>query len=261
MAIQVPLQRLGGRYQLQRRLGRGGVAVVHEGLDLWTGQRVALKVLYQETPLHVARLLLEAEVLRRLEHPHIVRLLDSGTEEERQVPFLVLERATTSLATVLREQGPLPAVRVAGLAVQILSALSAVHAQGIVHRDLKPGNLLLADDGRVMLADFGVAQVPGCGLDFPQRAVGSPSYMAPEQRRGERVGPRADLYALGCTLRKLATCPDALGPILERAMQPAPAARYDSAEEMARAIVHTLQDFAHCGRAEGVQDRTGRCAI
>jgi serine/threonine protein kinase len=234
-------RRLGGRYEMQRLIGSGGMALVYEALDTGTGQLVAIKVLRQAAHSHVARLSAEAEALRSVQHPNVVRLLDAGVDG--QVPYLVMERAASCLARVLHERGPLSTASVASDAVQILGGLAAVHAQGIVHRDLKPGNLLLACDGRVMLADFGIARVPGMRLDGPGAVVGSPSFMAPEQLRGEHVGPRADLYALGCTLTVLATGGPALEavsgplrPVLELARQPEPQLRYATARTMARAL-------------------------
>jgi serine/threonine protein kinase len=210
---------------------------------------VAVKVLRQVAYAHAARLSAEAEALRRVQHPHVVRLLDSGIEEERQVPYLVLERATGCLAQILHDQGPQRPSRVAGWAIQGLCGLAAAHARQIVHRDLKPGNLLLARDGRVLLADFGIARVPGAQLDGPGAVVGSPSFMAPEQQRAAHVGPPADLYGMGCTLAALSTGGPAweqvsgpLRPILERAMQPEPQARYASALAMARDLAPLASD-------------------
>jgi serine/threonine protein kinase len=167
-----------------------------------------------------------------------------------------MERAQTCGAQVFREAGPLPVELVASWGVQALCGLSAVHARHIVHRDLKPANLLLGQDDRVMLADFGIAQVPGFLLDSPRAVVGSPSYMAPEQIRGGRVGPRADLYALGCTLFVLATGEPAqeraddalrarlgaLQPVLELAMRPEPGERYATARAMARDLASSVPD-------------------
>jgi len=154
-----------------------------------------------ERELLAQRAMREARAIGRLNrHPNVVELFD--VVRDGGVPWLVLELVESrSLAEVVEADGPLPPLRVAEIGVEVLSALRAAHAAGVVHRDVKPGNVLLADDGRVVLTDFGLATVRGDpSLTLTGMIIGSPAYIAPERGRGGRVRPESDLWSLGATL-------------------------------------------------------------
>jgi hypothetical protein len=194
---------LAGRYRLLRQLGRGGMGTVWQAHDAVLGRDVAVKEL--SLPRRVAeehraalceRAIREAQVSSRLRHPSIIRVHDVIAEDDR--PWIVMELLT---GRPLDEAGPLPPRRVAGIGLAVLGALNAAHAGGVLHRDVKPGNIFLCDDGRVVLADFGIAGLEGdASLTASGGLVGSPGYIAPERLRGEHAGPPSDLWSLGAAL-------------------------------------------------------------
>ncbi|HET9692296.1 MAG TPA: serine/threonine-protein kinase, partial [Acidimicrobiales bacterium] len=179
---------VGGRYELLRVIGRGGMADVWEAEDTTLGRRVALKVLRAGDPALAARLEREARALATLDHPGLVRLLDAGEDAGR--PYVVTELvAGPTVAHALRSDPPGPA-QVAAVGSQVAAALAYVHRAGIVHRDVKPSNILLDEGGRARLADFGIAQLgDASGMTATGTTVGTVAYMAPEQLEGNRVGP------------------------------------------------------------------------
>ncbi|MCK6446703.1 MAG: serine/threonine protein kinase [Planctomycetes bacterium] len=199
----------GGRpavagFEVREELGRGSYARVWSALDTTLGREVALKVVDEARPLSLAareRFLSEARVLASLDHPNIVRVHSVGEASGRL--FLCLERVHgKTLADWVDQRGPLSATEAARVGVELCRALVALHAKGLVHRDLKPSNAMRAENGRVVLLDFGFARSTSSG---PGSAGGTPRFMAPEQfdagREGAReVGPKADLYALGVLL-------------------------------------------------------------
>ncbi len=198
---------IGGRYRLDRSIGSGGMGTVWEGTDELLGRRVAVKevrfppeVGEEEQGELRERTMREARATAKLSHPNVVTTYDVVEEDGR--PYIVMELLPTrSLSTVLREDGPLPPHRVAQIGVEMLSALEASHTQGVVHRDVKPGNVLLTNEGRAVLTDFGIATMAGDpALTSTGVVLGSPSYMSPEQARGKRPGAVADLWSLGATL-------------------------------------------------------------
>jgi hypothetical protein len=201
------LRVVAGRYVLTTELGRGAAGVVWRGQDLLLGRDVAVKELL--LPLDTGdgerervrrRVLREARTAGRLNHPGVVAVHDVVPDGDSA--FIVMEVVEApTLAALVAERGPLPPAEVMSVAVQALSALEAAHAAGVVHRDVKPANLMVDADGRVKLADFGIAQA----ADDPNRTVrgaviGSPAYMAPERVRGWDATPASDLWSLGATL-------------------------------------------------------------
>ncbi len=175
--------------------------------DVLLGRAVAVKEVAfppgtgpQEAEVLRERTRREARAAARLDHPSAVTVFDVVEEDGR--PWLVLELVEArSLSEVIREDGPLSPARTAEVGLALLGALGAAHAEGIVHRDVKPGNVLLRDDGRVVLTDFGIATTTGdSSLTGSGLLVGSPAYMAPERVRGETPGPASDLWSLGATL-------------------------------------------------------------
>jgi len=199
---------IAGRYRLEARLGRGGMGVVWRATDQLLERRVAVKELTQDTSLSVdeARLrrdrtLREARAVAQLHHPHIIVVHDVVVEDER--PYIVMELIDGgSLADRISERGPVDADEAARIGIALLGALGAAHAAGVLHRDIKPANVLLEDDtDRIVLTDFGIAQVAGATtLTESGSFVGSPEYTAPERMSGVRTGPESDLWSLGALI-------------------------------------------------------------
>jgi eukaryotic-like serine/threonine-protein kinase len=206
MAV-TPKRVIAGRYALERPLGRGGMGVVWHAHDRLLGRAVAVKeislpdtVPEQERQRLQARVLREARAAARLNHPVVITLHDVVTEQGQAFLVMALVTAPT-LAKLVREQGPLPPERAARIGLQVASVLEAAHEAGVVHRDVKPANVMVAEDGRVWLADFGIAQLQGDPqLTTSGLIIGSPAYMAPEQAHGSSTGPETDLWGLGATM-------------------------------------------------------------
>jgi hypothetical protein len=194
-----------GRYTIVRELGTGGIGRVVEGLDPRTGRRVAIKTLLADHTSAAAQrsLLDEAAAVVQLSHPNVVELIDVGRDESGAA-FLVMELVDGTTMRAWRTRWPGASVALRGFD-EVLDALSAAHAQGIVHGDLKPANVLVDRNGRVKVADFGIARV----LDPLRRrddatVAGTPHYMAPEQLFDpDDIGPSTDLFAVGVMLRDL----------------------------------------------------------
>ncbi|GFJ81633.1 serine/threonine-protein kinase [Phytohabitans houttuyneae] len=202
---------VGDRYRLQERLGRGGTATVWRGVDIDTGEPVAVKVLdaaLASRPVMVERLRREAEAVARLAHPNIVAARDAGIGHD--ATYLAMELVDgPTVADLLTSGGPLPVEQAITIAEQVCAALSAAHAAGVIHRDIKPGNLIVDRTGVVKVCDFGIAQLrtrdAQAALTGPSEAVGTCEYMAPEQANGEPIDARTDLYSLGCVLYAMLT--------------------------------------------------------
>jgi eukaryotic-like serine/threonine-protein kinase len=210
---------LAGRYALERELGRGGMATVFLAQDLKHDRPVALKVLHPElaATLGPERFQREIRLAARLQHPHILTVLDSG-EAAGQLWFTMPYVEGESLRDRLRRERQLPLDDALRIAVEAARALDYAHTHGVVHRDIKPENILLTRDGSTLVADFGIARALGSG-DGPQltetgMAVGTPAYMSPEQAAGDRqVDARSDVYSLGCVVYEmLAAEPPFTGP-------------------------------------------------
>ncbi|MFJ4565914.1 protein kinase [Streptomyces caelestis] len=199
---------IAGRYRLEARLGRGGMGVVWRATDQLLGRGVAVKELPFDESLSPAearrqrdRTLREARAVAQLSHPHIIVVHDVVEDDER--PYIVMELIEGgSLADRLATHGPVDADEAARIGLALLGALRAAHAAGVLHRDLKPDNVLLEPGtDRVVLTDFGIAQVAGAStLTENGSFVGSPEYTAPERMSGVRTGPESDLWSLGALL-------------------------------------------------------------
>ncbi|GIF14762.1 hypothetical protein Ate01nite_47940 [Actinoplanes teichomyceticus] len=196
---------LAGRYRLGDELGRGGMGQVWLAHDEILEREVAVKRI--DLPEELAqgdaaarRSLREARAAARLSHPNVVQVYDILALDERT--WIVMEYVPSrSLREVIAEDGPLDPYRVARIGVDLLAALQAAHRAGVQHRDVKPGNVLLADDGRVLLTDFGIAAIDDDSLTSKSDVlVGSPLYMAPERARFGAGGAPADMWGLGATL-------------------------------------------------------------
>jgi serine/threonine-protein kinase len=194
---------LGDRYTFERELGRGGMATVYLAQDLKHERAVAVKVLHPELGASIGgdRFEREIRVAGRLQHPHILGMYDSGVADGLLyyvMPFVTGE----SLRDRLDREGQLPLDDALQITLEVADALGYAHEQQIVHRDIKPENVLLSG-GHVVVADFGIARAVEEGtaqLTQTGMALGTPTYMSPEQGMGEKVGPTADIYSLGCML-------------------------------------------------------------
>ncbi|WP_189703451.1 serine/threonine-protein kinase [Streptomyces anandii] len=199
---------IAGRYRLEARLGRGGMGVVWRATDQLLGRRVAVKELplddtlsAEEARLQRDRTLREARAVAQLRHPHIIVVHDVVEDDER--PYIVMELIDGgSLADRIAANGPVDVAEAARIGVALLSALRTAHAAGVLHRDIKPANVLMeSGTDRVVLTDFGIAQVAGATtLTETGSFVGSPEYTAPERMSGTRTGPESDLWSLGALL-------------------------------------------------------------
>ncbi|MEU9990519.1 serine/threonine-protein kinase [Streptomyces sp. NPDC048045] len=195
---------LAGRYRLGDVLGRGGMGTVWRAEDETLGRTVAVKELRfpsnideEEKRRLITRTLREAKAIARIRNNSAVTVFDVVEEDDR--PWIVMELVEgKSLAEVIREDGLLKPGRAAEVGLAVLDVLRSAHREGILHRDVKPSNVLIADDGRVVLTDFGIAQVEGDpSITSTGMLVGAPSYISPERARGHKPGPAADLWSLG----------------------------------------------------------------
>ena len=208
-----------GRYVLQHTLGRGGMGVVHLARDELLGRSVALKLLDRRgTPALQARLLQEAQALARLSHPNVVAIYEAGEHDGRI--YLAMERISGDTLRAWLGERPRDLSQLLDVALQAARGLAAAHDAGLVHRDVKPDNIMIGDDGRVRVMDFGLARVARTRADDdPTResppspapltvqgtVVGTPGYMAPEQRRGAVVDASSDIFSYCVVLHELLT--------------------------------------------------------
>ena len=190
------------RYEIQSEIGRGGMATVYVAHDPNFRRKVAIKLVatnLQSDHMYRERFEREAHLIARIEHPAIVPVYDYG-DYEKDLYLVMRYMSGGSLADKIKE-GVLTLREAAQVVSQIAPALDAVHAQGIVHRDLKPGNILFDSFGNPAISDFGIAHFTAATSDLTGSAIiGTPSYMSPEQVRGENLDGRSDLYALGVIL-------------------------------------------------------------
>ena len=195
---------LAQRYRVVSLLGRGGMGEVYRANDLLLGQTVALKFLPAQWTSHeatLARFRNEVRIARQISHPNVCRVYDIGEAEGST--YLSMEYVDgEDLASLLRRIGRLPQDKALEIARQLCAGLAAAHDKGVVHRDLKPGNIMLDGQGQLRITDFGLAGVAGEVKDIRS---GTPAYMAPEQRSGQEVTARSDIYALGVVLHEVFT--------------------------------------------------------
>ncbi len=197
-------------YKILGELGRGGMGVVYHARQVSLGREVALKIVLNGA--HAAwsersRFRVEAETAARLNHPNIVAIYEVGEQDD--VPYVALEYVEGGSLEEALATSPLPQIEAAGLAETLARAIEHVHRHGIVHRDLKPANVLMTAEGVPKITDFGLAKWVDVRSGHTQSGaiMGTPSYMAPEQARGETrfIGPAADVYALGAILYEMVT--------------------------------------------------------
>ena len=256
-------------YTLLEPIGHGGMSVVyrarHEALD----RTVAVKILSENlaaSPEFLERFRREARTVGNLRHPNVITVFDFG-QDERGVPYLVLEYIEGPTLADLMDAG-LDDSRIPNLLDQIAAGLDYAHGRGVIHRDIKPGNVLMTDDGRAVLADFGLAWLlEGAHLTLSGGVIGTPEYMSPEQAAGETIDYRSDVYALGVVLYEMLVgerpfvaetpiavllqhlqdpppsvliarpdLPLAVADVIARVLAKDPSERYSSAGELARAF-------------------------
>ncbi|MFS2294304.1 MAG: serine/threonine protein kinase [Actinomadura sp.] len=197
---------LGNRYRLDSVVGRGGMGTVWRAFDVMLDREVAVKEVVfppglddSERAVLYERTFREARASARLNHPGVVTVHDVVEESGR--PWIVMELVIAPSLQDLLDRGPMEHRRVAEIGLQMLDALRHAHEKGILHRDVKPSNVLITDSGRVVLTDFGIAQMEGDStLTQTGLVMGSPAYIPPERVQGERAVPASDLWALGATL-------------------------------------------------------------
>lgn len=271
------LDTIAGRYVLESHISKGGMATVWQARDDVLARPVAIKILHphlSQDQAFLQRFRREALAAARLTHPNIVSIYDTGTEEtsgdEPALQYIVMEHCGRgTLEDLLHKEGPLSPERVATVGRSICDALAYAHRHGIVHRDVKPGNVLIANDGTLKVADFGIAKAAFATNDITTTGsiLGTVTYLSPEQGRGEEPDQRSDLYGLGVVLYELAVgrppfvgdtqiatammhvndpppslrsiragVPRALETVVMQALAKDPDERFRSAEDMSRAL-------------------------
>jgi serine/threonine-protein kinase len=258
-----------GRYSIVSRLGSGGMADVYCAQDLQLGRKVALKLLYRrfaEDEQFVERFKREASAAAGLQHPNVVGVYDRG--EFDGTYYIAMEYLEgRSLKQIVQEEGPLPPERAIELVVQILRASRFAHQRGVIHRDLKPHNVIMDDEGRVKVTDFGIARAGASDMTETGSIMGTAQYLSPEQAQGHAVSAQSDLYAIGIVLYELLTArvpfdgdspvtialkqvselpvppsaynaaiPPELDALVLRALEKDPARRFADADEMIAAL-------------------------
>ncbi|WP_347487922.1 Stk1 family PASTA domain-containing Ser/Thr kinase [Desulfoscipio sp. XC116] len=267
---------LGNRYEILEKLGGGGMAIVYKSRDTFLNRYVTVKVLRPEFTSDedfIRRFRREAQAVASLSHPNIVNIHDVGQEEG--IHYLVMEYIQgDNLKAVIRKNGHLKPDHAVRFAVQVCGALEHAHENHIVHRDVKPHNILITDDGRAKLTDFGIAMEATSGtITRTDTIMGSVHYLSPEQARGETATAKSDIYAVGILLYEMLTgkqpysgdspiavalkhiqetpqpvdevnkdVPAELAAVVMRAMEKKPENRYKSAAELARYLELALED-------------------
>lgn len=268
---------VGGKYRIEGVLGTGGMGSVYQATNASIGRRVAIKLLdaklaRQTDFLH--RFQMEAKASAMIGHPNIVDVLDMGEMDDGS-PFIVMEYLEgVTLKSLQKKLGSLSPGEVVAVVGPVLDALSAAHAAGVIHRDLKPANIMVGEFGEAMVMDWGVAKelgaaevarAAGSSSSSPEltrhgAVVGTTSWMAPEQERGEPADRRSDVYSLGALLKLVAGEEPApsLKAICTRATANEPAGRYPSAEELAKDIRRYLDGQRVLAYPETLMQRVTR---
>lgn len=207
--LQDPLvgQVLDGRYRVDARIAVGGMATVYRAVDTRLDRVLALKVMHPALAADVSfveRFIREAKSVARLSHPNVVGVFDQGADG--QYVYLAMEYvAGCTLRDVLRDRGALRPRAALDILEPVLAALGAAHRAGFVHRDMKPENVLIGDDGRVKVADFGLVRAVDTVTNTTGAVLGTVSYLAPEQIESGTADPRVDVYACGVVLYEMLT--------------------------------------------------------
>ena len=280
----MPGRLLGGRYQVQDRIGTGGMATVYRGQDEVLGRTVAIKTMlpqYANDPSFAARFKQEAQAAAALQSPYIVSVYDWGKDGDTY--YIIMEYLRgTDLKSGIKKHGALDGRKVAQIGSQISQALSVAHKHDIIHRDIKPQNIMVQPDGNIKVMDFGIARAKNSHLTQDNNVLGTAHYVSPEQTQGKELGPTSDIYSLGIVMYEAATGevpfkgddaisvalkqvseqpvpPSQINPnvdpqlegIILKCMQKDPAARFQTADELAR----VLRDYL-AGRMAAVTNAT-----
>jgi serine/threonine-protein kinase len=265
---------LGGAFELEAPIGRGGMGTVWRAKHLKLGRTVAVKLLPEDlaaSPEFRARFEREARVLAMLDHPHIVTVHDFGQDGDQS--WIVMEHVQ---GEPLSKAMPLPIGRAVEVMLQVTDALAYAHARGVVHRDVKPANILLDARGRAKVSDFGIARIVapdarGWTVTRTDEAIGTIGYLAPEVLKGAPPDPRMDVYSLGVLLYELLTGrlpagafdppPAPLDKVVLRALAQDPAKRFADAGEMHRELARVATELLTAARGETAPVAVGTGAV
>ena len=257
------------RYEIGKRIGRGGMAEIFQARDILLDRPVAMKVLFPEfatDPAFVERFRREAQAAANLNHPNIVAVYDWG--KVNNTYYIAMEYVNgRTLADILKQSGTLTPMQVCDVMSEVASALISAHQNGVIHRDIKPGNILVSTTGQVKVADFGIARALGAGVEQgltqTGAVMGTATYFSPEQAQGASTDQRSDIYSLGVVMyemlsgvapftgenavaiaykqvhehampldQRLASVPSEVAAIVAKCMEKSPDDRYSSAEEV-----------------------------
>jgi eukaryotic-like serine/threonine-protein kinase len=198
---------IDGRYEVLSRIGAGGMADVYLARDQLLGRQIAVKLLqhrFAEDQEFVERFRREASSAAGLSHPNIVSIFDRG--EWDGTYYIAMEYLPgRSLKAIVREQGPLDPATAIDIVIQVLRAAGFAHRRGVIHRDLKPHNVILDEEGRAKVTDFGIARAGASDMTLTGSIMGTAQYLSPEQAQGHAVSEASDVYAVGIVLYELLT--------------------------------------------------------
>src|ERR671934_540584 len=277
---------ISDRFRLDEKIGAGGMSTVYRAFDPTLERWVAIKLMHRDIstdPDQLERFRREARAVARLNHPHIVTVIDAG--EDDGAPYIVFEYVSgETLKDRIRRQGRLPVSEAVAYAIEVGRGLAAAHSHRLVHRDVKPQNVLIDPEGRAKVTDFGIARsLESDGLTKTGRVLGTTDYVSPEQAMGHEVDARSDIYSLGVLLYEMLTgeppfkaetvvgvamkhvnepMPDtqvhrsdasaALAKVVEKATSKDPARRYRNMNEMLADLEAALEvEVARSGTASG----------
>jgi len=199
-----------GRYEIIEKIGQGAMGYVFKARDPVLNRIIALKTLRTDTKIspekkiqYYKRFIREAKIAANLSHPGIVIVYDVGKEDG--VPFIAMEYLQGETLEQKIRKKEITGEKLKNYLLQLLDALDYAHERGIVHRDIKPSNIIILDNDRVKITDFGIAHIEDSDLTKTGNLIGSPNYMSPEQVRGEKVDPRSDLFSVGVTIYYILT--------------------------------------------------------
>lgn len=281
---------LGGRYEILKRIGSGGMADVYMAIDQKLNRKVAVKVLkpeYVDDEKFLKKFQTEAQAIASLTHPNIVNIYDVGVEDG--VNYIVMELAGgITLKEYIKRKGRLSPQETVDISLQIASALSHAHNHHIIHRDIKPQNILISDDGMIKVTDFGIAKAANANtVTSTATAIGSVHYISPEQAKGRFCDEKSDIYSLGITMYEMVTgrvpfdhengvtialmhlqneitppseitegIPDSLEKIILKCVMKKPEERYQTADELIEDLKLVFQDTSgdYVGFAPVVDD-------
>ncbi|NCU80672.1 MAG: Stk1 family PASTA domain-containing Ser/Thr kinase [Acidimicrobiia bacterium] len=260
---------INDRYEIGKRIGRGGMAEIFQARDILLDRPVAIKVLFPEfatDPAFVERFRREAQAAANLNHPNIVGVYDWG--KVNNTYYIAMEYVNgRTLADILKQSGTLTPMQVCDVMSEVASALISAHQNGVIHRDIKPGNILVSTTGQVKVADFGIARALGSGVEQgltqTGAVMGTATYFSPEQAQGASTDQRSDIYSLGVVMyemlsgsapftgenavaiaykqvheqamplnQRVATVPPEVAAIVAKCMQKSPDDRYSSADQV-----------------------------